>query len=159
MAPYLIIILILIGLLGFNNPIPITILVVIFGILPIAKSGPTKLSHIDLQTRRTNCECGGKLNPKKRLTEMTIYTWSGTMKGFHHEFRFVCKMDHYETLATTIRCRCAVKHCQRGYYHGYSTYQTKEFSRGIKYWYDDDCLGNLYLVTSQQTWWVYKVFT
>ena len=50
MAPYLIIILILIGLLGFNNPIPITILVVIFGILPIAKSGPTKLSHIDLQS-------------------------------------------------------------------------------------------------------------
>ena len=60
MTPFVLILCILVGLLESINPIPITLLVVIFGLIPVVKMSPPKLYHIELKTKRTNCECGGK---------------------------------------------------------------------------------------------------
>ena len=94
----------LVGLLGSHNPIPITVLVIISGLIPVVISSPSKISNIELKTRRTNCECGGKLTYKNRSTEITMYTRAGTSKGYHLEYRFVLNpIPYIASELTTIR--------------------------------------------------------
>ena len=113
---------------------------------------PSKLSVINLQTKQTHCDCGGKLVSKNRSTSVTIYTRFGTQQGLHHEYRYYFIQNQFIFISRFIS-RCSRKTCQTGYYFGYSTKQSDKFPKGIKYWYEDDCLENQYLVTSQETWY------
>jgi hypothetical protein len=82
----------LIFLLGCFCPLPSLILAIVVWVASVG-AAPPKMSLINLQTKQTNCVCGGKLTSKHRSTNVTIYTRYGTQQGLHHEYRFVYKVN------------------------------------------------------------------
>ena len=67
--------------------VSILLLVLVLFVKAVAAPPAALSTVINLRTKQTRCECGGKLTDKKRSTKINIYTRYGTQEGLHHEYR------------------------------------------------------------------------